>query len=624
MFSTIKQHAVAGLVAAAFIAAAFAQGLFNPTGYAGASIVVWAAVIAGLAGGVLPTTRVGALAATAGACLAGIAILAGLSVTWAADQGRAFEEATRAAFYVGLFSLAACTAGRGGRAEWLIGLVVGLGVVSVVSLFAYLQPGVLDSGGSDLPGAAGRLAYPIGYWNATAALLVAASTLLAHAGVRSPSRALRTAAITAIPLAILALWLTGSRGGAAAIAIAWIVLLAASPDRPRQLAVMMIGLAGAAALVMVATQLDSLTNTVVDSARRADGDRMSIVCIAVAALTAAAAWRLDRWRPSVQMSRRSWLAVACIAFVAAVAAIIAVDPGARLHDFEKAPPTHKGVSVGAAELSSNGRWQFWGQAIDAFAAEPLHGVGAGGFESWWGRHGDVALFVRNPHSLPLQEGAELGIPGIALFLGFCATLAIACRRRLAEGRGGDAGVLIALLLAGAVSAIFDWTWQVPAVFGPSLVAASLLLASAPARELGRAGRWLGAGTIAVGSLAAVAAGIVVLSELELSQSRDAASAGHTDQAIDHARRASDIQPWAAEPYIQLAQLELQRGELEAALADIKRAEERDSEDWRPLVVEATLQQRRGDFQAARAAYLQADRMTPLPLVDIVFPPGGQG
>ena len=172
--------------------------------------------LAGLAGRVLPTTRVGALALPAGACLAGIAILGALSVTWAADQGRAFEEAARAAFYLGLFSLAACTAGRAGRAEWLIGLVVGLGIVSVVSLFAYLQPGVLDSGGSDLPGAAGRLAYPIGYWNATAALLVAASTLLAHAGVRSPTRALRTAAIAAIPLAVLALWLTGSRGGAAA------------------------------------------------------------------------------------------------------------------------------------------------------------------------------------------------------------------------------------------------------------------------------------------------------------------------------------------------------------------------------------------------------------------------
>ncbi len=324
------------------------------------------------------------------------------------------------------------------------------------------------------------------------------------------------------------------------------------------------------------------------------------------------------------MSRRAWLAVAGIAFVAVVAAIIAVDPGSRLHEFEQPPPSHNGVSVGAAELSSNGRWQFWGQAIDAFGSEPLHGVGAGGFEGWWGRHGDVALFVRNPHSLPLQAGAELGIPGIALFLGFCVALAVASRRRLAEGRDGDAGVLVALFLAGAVGAVFDWTWQIPAVFGPSLVAAALLLASAPARELGRALRWVGAGTLVVGSLAVLAAAIVVLSELELSQSRDAASAGHTREAIDHARTASDIQPWAAEPYIQLAELEYQEGDLEAALADIKRAEERASDDWRPLVIEATLLQRRGEFQAARAAYLEADRMTPLPLVDIVFPPGGQG
>ena len=626
MYSTIRQHAVAVLVAAAVMAAAFAQGLFNPTGYAGASIVIWAALIAGLAGGVLPTTRVGALAAVAGACLAAIAILSALSVTWASDQGRAFEEAARAGFYIGLFALAACTAGRAGRAEWLTGLAVGLGAVSVVALFAYLQPGVLDGGGSDLPGAAGRLTYPIGYWNATAALLVAASTLLAHAGVRSPVRALRTAAVAAIPLAILALWLTGSRGGAVAIAIAWVVLLAASPDRSRQFAVMAIGLAGAAALVVVATQLDSLTDSVVDSARRADGDRMSAVCVAVSALTAAAAWRLDRWRPSVRMSRRAWLAVAGIAFVAVVAAIIAVDPGSRLHEFEQPPPSHNGVSVGAAELSSNGRWQFWGQAIDAFGSEPLHGVGAGGFEGWWGRHGEVALFVRNPHSLPLQAGGGARHPRHRALprLLRCARGRISPpagggprRRRRGAGRPvprrrGQRGLRLDLADPRRLRPLPGGR-RAPAGLGARPGAR-------PRPPVG--GHRHPRGRLARGALRRASSSSA---ELELSQSRDAASAGHTRAAIDHARTASDIQPWAAEPYIQLAELGVtRRATLEAALADIKRAEERASDDWRPLVIEATLLQGRGEFQAARAAYMQADRMTPLPLVNIVFPPGGQG
>ena len=94
-------------------------------------------------------------------------LLAGASVAWASDQGRAFEEAVRASAYLGLFTLAACTASRGGRRQWIAGLPSGLGAVSVLPLLSYLQPGLLDGGELDalIPGAAGRLSYPIGYWN---------------------------------------------------------------------------------------------------------------------------------------------------------------------------------------------------------------------------------------------------------------------------------------------------------------------------------------------------------------------------------------------------------------------------------------------------------------------------
>ena len=91
------------------VGAALAQGLFNPIGYAAASIVIWAAVIAGMVSRALPNGRIGWTAAAAGLCLAGSAVLAIASVGWASDQGRAFEEAVRASFYLGLFVLAVCT-----------------------------------------------------------------------------------------------------------------------------------------------------------------------------------------------------------------------------------------------------------------------------------------------------------------------------------------------------------------------------------------------------------------------------------------------------------------------------------------------------------------------------------
>ena len=69
------------------------------------------------------------------------------------------------------------------------------------------------------------------------------------------------------------------------------------------------------------------------------------------------------------------------------------------------------------------------------AKAPVAGIGAGAFEDWWSRNGSIAVFVRNPHSLPLQQAAELGVVGLVLSIGFLAAVALAARRRLAHGPG---------------------------------------------------------------------------------------------------------------------------------------------------------------------------------------------
>jgi hypothetical protein len=622
MFVTIRQHAGAGLVAAAVVAAALAEGLFNPTGYAAASIVIWAAVIAGLVGRALPAAPINRTAAAAGLCLAGTAVLATASVGWASDQGRAFEEAVRASFYLGLFVLAACTASRAARSQWLGGLAAGLGVVTAIALFAYLQPGILDGGRSDVPNAAGRLAYPIGYWNGAGALFAIAAVLLAHGAVTGPSRLLRAAATAAIPLTVLAIWLASSRGAGIALALGLVVLIAASEERARRLVPIVIGLAGAAILILAAAPMDELTSGVTDSAMRADGDRMSLVALAVVALTAAAAWRADGWVPGIRVGRRLAIAAAAIAAVGLIAGVIAADPVERFNEFEAAPPTERGAPVGAAELSSNGRWQFWGEAVDAFESNPVAGVGAGGYEDWWARHAPLALFVRNAHSLPLQQAADLGILGILLLCGFVAAVAVAATRRLGVGRQGDGGVLLAVIATAAVGAAVDWTWEIPAVFGPAVICAALLTASAPSRGLERDGYWLGLGAVAAAWVAMVAGGLVVLTELELRQSRDAAGSNDIAAAIDRARAAKTVQPWSSEPYTQLALLEQQRGDLAAALDALGEAEARDSEDWRLPFIEASLLQERGDGAGAQAAYRRAQSLSPLSLESILDPNQG--
>jgi hypothetical protein len=610
MQSTARQHAGAGLVAAGILTAGLAQGLFQPLGYAAAAIVIWAALIAGLVGRALPASPVGSTAAIAGVCFAAIAVLATASVLWASDQGRAFDEAVRTMFFLGLFVLATCTANRGGRAQWLTGLTVGLGIVTVVALFSYLQPGILDSGKSDVPNAAGRLAYPLGYWNAAGSLFATTAVLLAYGGARAASRALRAAATAAIPLACLGIWLADSRGAGVAVVLGLALLVAASADRFALVRTIVVGLLGAGIAIGIAGQMTALTSGAMDSAARTDGDVLTAVALVVVGASGALAWLADGWTLRFRPSRGVVIVAATVALAGIVIGIVATDPVKRFDEFKAAPSANAGVAVGAAEVSSNGRWQFWGGAIHAFEDDPIGGLGAGGFEQWWSRHASVPLFVRNPHSLPLQQAAELGIPGIALFAGFVGALLLAARRRFAAGLDQDTGILAAVVLTGAVGSLVDWTWETPAVFGPAVVCAALLLGSAPSRRLARNGYWLGIGTVAAAWVAMIAGGLVVLSELDLRQSRSDAAAGRLDQAIDRARAARTVQPWSADSYTQLALVEEARGNYDAALSYLKRAQQRDSDDWRLVLIEARLQAERGNDTAATSAYVRAQYLSP--------------
>jgi tetratricopeptide (TPR) repeat protein len=172
-------------------------------------------------------------------------------------------------------------------------------------------------------------------------------------------------------------------------------------------------------------------------------------------------------------------------------------------------------------------------------------------------------------------------------------------------------VFVAIILAGAVCAAVDWSWEIPAVFGPVLVAAGLLTASAPSRVLARDSYWLGAATVAAAWVAMIAAGLVVVGELEMRESRSAAAGDNLDKAIASADHAHVAEPWSPEPYTQLALLEEERGNYGEALTQLQRAEARDSDDWRLLLIEARLQSESGNDFAAQRAFVRAHSLNRL-------------
>jgi tetratricopeptide (TPR) repeat protein len=144
-----------------------------------------------------------------------------------------------------------------------------------------------------------------------------------------------------------------------------------------------------------------------------------------------------------------------------------------------------------------------------------------------------------------------------------------------------------------------------------VICAGLLAASAPSRRRARAAYWLGMASVAVAWVGIIAGGLVVLSDLQLDQSRDDAAANRVDEGIHRAEDAHTVQPWSAEPYTELALLEEQRGDIDQAIVDLQEAQERDSEDWRLPLIEARLQGTRGDASAARAALERARELSPI-------------
>ncbi len=598
MLSMTRQHAWTGLVAGGALVAALSEGLFEPLAYAAAAVLVWSVVAVCLIGRVFEIRLIGKPAVLAGLLLAAIAALTLLSTTWATDQGRAFELGVRAGLYAGFFVLAACTAGENARRHWIAGLAIGVAITGFISLFAYLHPGTLESGRSPIANAAGRLTYPIGYWNGAASLFAMGAVLLAFCAANAATRHTRSLATAAIPALGVAIWLTGSRGALVAIGIGCVVLLMATRSRARVLKPMVLGGVMTVALVLISARLPDLTSGSLGAARRSAGDWMTLWVVLATAATAGIAWATDGWLPRLRVSRRLSMAMLATLIVGAAIAIVAIDPVEKSRDFTAAPAAHARPRAG---VNSHGRWQFWKSAGDAFASSPLRGIGAGSWEAYWGQHSTLRAYARNPHSLPMQSAAELGLPGIALLLGFAVVIIVAAWRRLGAGTRGEAPALVGVLGAAAVGAATDWTWQIPAVIGPALVCAGLLTATAPPRVRGRS-EWLEWPSVAFAWLAIAASALVLIGDIELRRSLAAADAGRTDEAIARARDAVTFEPWSAAPYLQLALRRQRQADYPRALADLRQAQARDTDDWRLFFVEARLQSEYGDGAAAAAAF----------------------
>jgi O-antigen ligase len=479
-----------------------------------------------------------------------------------------------------------------------------------------------------------RLHYPVNYWNGLAILAGLALPLLLRAAVAHRPASLRALALVPVPAMAAAIYLTSSRGGYAVAAVGVIVFCVLTSRRLSALVATAVAGAGAAAAIAGMLARDALVNGPLGSAQASsEGESAALLLALLGAGCALAYWlwcRFADWEPRVNLSlpAKAGIALAAVAVLAAGAA--AYDPVDKFETFKKPSGPDVGLVEGDFTRShlisstGSGRWQLWTAAVDEWETKPLLGRGAGSYQSWWMEHASLPLFVRDAHSLWLETLAELGVLGFLLLVtgigaGFVAALA---RIRRADADRPLIAAAAGVLAAFVVGAGIDWMWELSVVGLVAIAALGILVGRAtappaadakpaPARtgrhaQLRARGPRAAGVAVAVGAI--VCAALPMLSQDRLEESRAAAARGDTAAALEAADDARAVQPWASTPYVQLALLEEQEGNLRRANRYVGDALERDPSDWSVWLVAARVQTKAGFIRRGRRSLRQAERL----------------
>jgi hypothetical protein len=593
-------------------------------------IAAWWIVLVGAVAGLLPVARIGAAGWTALGLLAALAVWTALGIGWSESAERSVAELGRVATYLGVLALALVVQGPGALRRTVGAVGAAIALVAALALLSRLQPQWFPANETSqfLPGTQERLSYPVNYWNGLAALIAIGVPLLLWAASSARTILARSLAAAALPAAALAAFLTLSRGGAVALAVALVVLLALYPRRLALLPPLLLAAGGSAILIAAALQRDALQQGFLGPVAARQGDEMLaialVVCAGVglvaAALALAERHRFIRWpSPPRRIALPAFAAAALIAAIAALAGGLPGQASERWSEFKSLEGTGAGPERFAAAQGS-GRYQLWQSAVDANATAPMSGIGAGTYEYWWTREGTLPTFVRDAHSLYLESLGELGIVGFALVVALVGgILGLGAARALRRRR--ERTSLLAAATAGAaafaVAAAADWVWELTVV-----TVAFLLLAAAivgpdarggaqgpPSRE--RRGRIATAAVLSVlalGSLVAIA--IPMAGTTSVRESWSAAEQAALTDALGKARTAQSIQPYAATPKLQEAMVLELNGDLGAAATAARAATRDEPTNWRTWLVRSRLEAQRGNAQQAVNSYREARSLNP--------------
>ena len=571
-------------------------------------IAIWCLIAFGLIAGIFPRGRLTPLAIAPVLALAGLALLTLLSTAWTNSDERTYTEFTRVLIFSGTLALAVLALNRHTWQAAGAGLTAGAVVVCAVAVASRLAPGTFPDHDIALAFDTDRLSYPLDYWNAVAAWGAASAAMTLGWSANLRVRWARAATLAAVPLATTAVYLTYSRAGVIGIVVGTCAVIALSRNRWT-----------AAAHTLAAGAATGLTIAVI-RAQPAIADATGtegagtvalalIVAMAGCALVALAtsSVKLDR----VRLPREAARVAVPVAVVVGVIGVITVARGDIAEAWDEFQ-NQRTVAVGddpTARLTTAGgtRREVWDSALEAFESDPVLGIGAGTFESWWSRNGGPE-FMRDAHSLYLEQLAELGILGIlCLVATFGLGVALAVRARLGMRRSTDIAAATALTAGTVVylaHAGVDWMWEETAVTVLAVASMGAMLAASSERTGKRYA--LRPGVRPLLAIVAIAAALsqipALVSTARVRDSAEALSEQRLADARELADDAIEAQPWAATPYASRAAVEARSGDFDSARADIQEAIDREPDNWRHRLALAQIELAEGRPDAARAAF----------------------
>ncbi|GGP77672.1 O-antigen polymerase [Saccharothrix coeruleofusca] len=191
------------------------------------------------------------------------------------------------------------------------------------------------------------------------------------------------------------------------------------------------------------------------------GRRRALLAVAGVVLVAGAAATFSRGGALALACAVAWLvarralplravAVGAVA-LAGLAGVVALLAGPVLDKAVREKEHIAGTNVDTREL----RWQ---AAARMLARQPVLGVGPGGFRDGYpaaSHNAEVDEQTPVAHNMYLEVGAELGVPGLALFLGLIATTAVISQRWARAGPDPRPAVAVqASLIAVVVASAF--------------------------------------------------------------------------------------------------------------------------------------------------------------------------